>query len=92
MNGTVELRLAYLEQLVEAQTILNSTLFKLILNSDPPLQSKVADTLRLLQINPATQDRPALTLQISALRSLLSDEIPQEAEQAAARSYLRPVE
>ncbi len=92
MNETLETRISYLEKMVHSQAILNMTLFKLVLESDDTLRSKVVEALRLLQINPSVTISPELSLQITGLRELLTSPIPPEVVAASRQSHLRPVE
>lgn len=92
MNETHEVRIAHLEKMVEAQVMLNTTLFKLILNNDKSLNAKVAEALRQLLVSPAVQLPPVLSLQITALRDALVLPIPQEVVEASRQPSIRPVE
>lgn len=92
MAETLETRILYLEKMVHSQSILNMTLFNLILRSDDTLRMKTVDVLRQLQINPSVTLSPELSLQITGLRELLTSEPPPEVVAASQQSHLRPVE
>ena len=92
MNETLETRISYLEKMVHSQAILNMTLFKLVLESDDTLRSKVVEALRLLQINPSVTISPELSLQITGLRELLTSPIPPGVVAASRQPHRRPVE
>ena len=68
----LEQRIDRLESLIKSHTDITNAYVTLLLQKDGLLSRKVADDLRLLQLNLPASVAPELIAQIAGLRSLLS--------------------
>lgn len=92
MAETLETRIAFLEQVLDAQVKLNAVLFPMILQHDEQFRVKAAETLRQMLVSPAMKLSPLLEQQIRMLRDVLVLPIPQEVVESSRQPSIRPVE
>lgn len=92
MAETLETRIAYLEQMLDAQVKLNFMLFPIILQHDEQFQIKAAEVLRQILVSPAMKLSPLLEQQIRILRDVLVSPIPREVVEASRQPSIQSVE
>jgi hypothetical protein len=92
MAETLETRIAFLEQVLDAHVKLNAILFPIILQHDEQFRAKAAETLRQILVSPAMKLSPLLEQQIRILRDVLVLPIPQEVVESCLQPSIRPVE
>lgn len=92
MAETLETRIAYLEQVLDAQVKLNAVLFPIILQHDEQFRVKAAEVLRQTLVSPTMKLSPLLEQQIRMLRDVLVLPLPQEVVESSRQPSIRPVE
>lgn len=71
----LEQRVEMLEGMLKSQAVLNAMMFKLILQKDESLRALIIEELRHALVSHDAASLPHLAGQISALRTLLQDQI-----------------
>jgi hypothetical protein len=92
MPESIESRVAYLEQMLDAQFQLNTMMFKLICTNNPSLGSDIAEVLRQMLTHPDTHLSPTLSALVRGLRTTLVSEPTEEMNAAALKPAIRPVD
>jgi len=92
MPETLESRIEYLEQVVDAQLKLNNILFPMIFHHDDQFRSNAAEALRRALVSPAVKLSPILEQQIKILRDVLVLPIPQEVVEALRKPSIHLAE
>lgn len=91
MAETLETRIAFLEQVLDAQVKLNAMLFPMIIRHDEQFKNEAAEVLRQALVSPANNFSPLLAQQIRMLRDVLVSPIPQAVVEASLQPSIRPV-
>ena len=92
MAETLETRIAFLEQVIDAQVKLNALLFPMIFQHDEQFRVKAAETLRQVLVSPTMKLSPLLEQQIRMLRNVLVLPLPQGVVESSRQPSIRPVE
>ena len=88
----IENRLDKLEKLITTQAAMTNLLTALVLQTNPSLKSKVANDLRLVQMNLSPDVDSSVVAQITDLRYLLSASQPGKPLESSLEPKLRLVD